>query len=584
MKTRRISKHWIKITDAHTLVSRMTQELNRIHVLSPNVANQIAAGEVIERPASVVKELLENALDAGASQISVDVGFGGLNQIKISDNGVGIHEDDLLLAIAAHATSKINQLNDLYAIKSMGFRGEALASIASVSRLTISSKPINQSHAMMLQYEGQNVMLSPCARSQGTTIDVRDIFFNAPVRKKFLKTERGEYQAIESVVKRFALSAPGVALNLYHNGKQTLALPAASCEKTTLVRIQKLLGKTFVDHAIYLDSERAGMRLHGWVSGLDYQRSQHDRQWIYINRRMVKDKLMNHALKQSYEGRLHPGRHPACVLYLTIPTDEVDVNVHPTKHEVRFQQPRLVHDFMTSQITQATIKHQAQDISIKPLESEHASVHAYHGIALSDESDVREPSLSWQAAPRFMPSSALNSKDFLVLNTQFAIVHLFNEPWLMHLEQVQKHYYFEQVMQQKGGLASRPLLVPVSYAFSSAAYFLLESVLPMLSEVGIECSFASDSCLLIRSIPQLFPALDLHAFLHALIHDVMETQQSVCQQTLVETLIANQSFDARQLHQDEKQELLTYMQIHQALLTQWGLKLDLATCRGILNA
>ena len=198
--------------------------IKRIHLLPASVANQIAAGEVIERPASVVKELLENALDAGASIISIDIGFGGLNQVKISDNGSGMFADDLPLAVAAHATSKIDKLNDLYAINSMGFRGEALASIASVSRLSLYSRPADQPHAMMLRVDGEAVTLAPCARSQGTTIDVRDIFFNAPVRKKFLKTERSEYLAIESVVKRFALSAPEVALTLNHNDKQTLDL------------------------------------------------------------------------------------------------------------------------------------------------------------------------------------------------------------------------------------------------------------------------------------------------------------------------------------------------------------------------
>ena len=209
----------------------------RIHQLSAVVANQIAAGEVIERPASVVKELLENALDSGATTMSIDIGFGGLNHVKVSDNGVGIVADDLPLAIAAHATSKITQLNDLYAITSMGFRGEALASIASISRLSLSSKPFDQEHAMTLFVEGETVRLAPCARTQGTTIDVRDLFFNAPVRKKFLKTPLQEYKAIESIVKRFALSAPAVALTLSHNDKQTLSLPSATCEQTMRLRI-----------------------------------------------------------------------------------------------------------------------------------------------------------------------------------------------------------------------------------------------------------------------------------------------------------------------------------------------------------
>ncbi len=324
----------------------------RIKSLSSAVANQIAAGEVIENPASVVKELLENALDAGATAITIDIGFGGLNQIKISDNGTGIVAEDLPLAIAPHATSKLTQLADLSTLTSMGFRGEALASIASISRITISSKPAQQDHAMMLHMDGEVVELSPCARSQGTTIDVRDLFYNAPVRRRFLKSERSEYLAIEHVVKRFALSAPEINLILKHNAKLMLELPAATHEQSLRVRIQRLLGKAFMDQAIHLDVERAGMHLTGWISGPAYQRSQNDKQWIYLNQRMVKDKLIQHAFKQAYENRLYPGRHPACLLYLSIPTADVDVNVHPTKHEVRFQQPRLVHDFIGSQIAQ----------------------------------------------------------------------------------------------------------------------------------------------------------------------------------------------------------------------------------------
>ena len=238
----------------------------RIHRLSSTVANQIAAGEVIERPASVVKELLENALDAGATVVSVDLGFGGLNHIKVSDNGYGIYADDLPLAIAAHATSKISALNDLYHITTMGFRGEALASIASVARVSISSKPAEQSHGMMLSVEESEIQMQPTPRNQGTTIDVRDLFFNAPVRKTFLKSERLEYQAVEWVVKQFAMSAPKVALSLKHNGKQTLSLPAVTCEQSRLQRIKKLFGQAFLSDAVYLDETHEHFAIQGWIS------------------------------------------------------------------------------------------------------------------------------------------------------------------------------------------------------------------------------------------------------------------------------------------------------------------------------
>ena len=542
---------------------------NRIRVLSTSVANQIAAGEVIERPASVVKELLENALDAGASAIVIDIGFGGLNQVKISDNGKGIYADDLSLAIAAHATSKINQLSDLYAIDSMGFRGEALASIASVSRLSIDSKPAEQPHAMGLRFDGETLKLLPCARSVGTTIDVRDIFFNAPVRKNFLKTERSEYLAIESVVKRFALSAPEVAITLSHNDKQTLMLPAALCEQTKLLRIQKLLGKTFVDHAIYLDVERAGMRLQGWVSGPGYQRSQHDKQWVYLNRRMVKDKLINHALKQAYEGQLHPGRYPACVLYLTMAADQVDVNVHPTKHEVRFQQPRLVHDLITSQLLNAlAVNHEAtspflgeEKIALKV--DAGASMRSYPQETRTHW-DVREP----------MPTS---TGSWLVLNAYYAIIHWHNEPWLLNIQALQQERWKVLLQQAMFPLASRPLLVPVSSSFDKANHALIESMLPVLAQVGMQCDFMSESRLMVRTIPQLLPSLDIQAFL--LILDKERLSLDEC----ISTLVACQTLDARQLCHDEKTEIMAYLDRTPNALNTVGLRMDLETCRGLLH-
>lgn len=555
--------------------------MNRIHLLSASVANQIAAGEVIERPASVVKELLENALDANASTISIDVGFGGLNQVKISDNGTGIFADDLPLAVAAHATSKINQLNDLYAINSMGFRGEALASIASVSRLSLSSRPANQSHAMMLKVEGETVTLAPCARSQGTTIDVRDIFFNAPVRKKFLKTERSEYLAIEAVVKRFALSAPEVALTLNHNNKQTLVLPAAMCEQTKLLRIQKLLGKTFIDQAIYLDVERAGMHLYGWVSGREYQRSQNDKQWIYINRRMVKDKLMSHALKQAYEGLLHPGRYPACVLYLTIPSDQVDVNVHPTKHEVRFQQPRLVHDLMTSQILHALAVESKDDEIVHeytpfPRLRERANevvTSSPHPSLRDTFSPVGEKGAVWEVRESYTPPA----RPWLILNAHYAIIYHLNEPWLLHVESLQHHRLTGLLAQHPFPLASRPLLVPVSYSIEKANYALIERLLSMLAQVGVQCDFVSESRLMVRTIPQWLPSMDIELFLRTLNHQVTALPE------LLTTLVACQSFDARQLSHDDKLELMAYLQTTPNLLAKFGLQMDIATCRGLIH-
>lgn len=538
----------------------------RIQQLSAAVANQIAAGEVIERPASVVKELLENALDAEADAINIEIGFGGLNQVKVSDNGAGIIADDLTLAVAAHATSKIRQLNDLYAITSMGFRGEALASIASVSKLSLSSKPADQEHAMMLQFDGGVPSLSPCARTQGTTVEVRDLFFNAPVRKKFLKTARSEYQAIEMVVKRFALSAPHIALTLKHDGKQLLALPAATCEKTRVLRLRKLLGKEFIEQAVYLDMEQAGMRLNGWVSGQAYERSQNDKQWVYVNQRMVKDKLINHAIKQAYDGLLHPGRHPACVLYVTISAELVDINVHPTKHEVRFQQPRLVHDFILSHLSQILTQSIQKRAIPAPEKMEHVG-------------EVRETYINKPLRAVGHVSRA-SSNNWFVLNRHFVLVFIHEKPYLVDIERVHQHSLLAMLTQQALPLASRPLLVPVNYMIDETNRQLFEQCQSLLVQLGIQLDWMGDATVVIRTLPTLLPQLDIKKFLQNL-RDRFPTQSE-----LLKLLVVCQSFDVYQLSQDDKMELEDYLQ-QQLLLSDsslpWCTHLDTEKCRELVH-
>ena len=565
---------------------------SRIYTLPAAVANQIAAGEVIERPASVVKELLENALDSGATIISIDIGFGGLNHIKVSDNGSGIVADDLPLAIAAHATSKITQLNDLYALTSMGFRGEALASIASIARVSLSSKPSTQEHAMQLSMEGDVMRLLPCARTQGTTLEVRDLFFNAPVRKKFLKTPAQEYKAIELVVKRFALSAPMIALTLQHNGKQTLSLNAALNEQLLHLRIQKLLGKSFFEEAIAIDVERAGMRLRGWVSGISYQRSQNDKQWIYVNQRMVKDKLLNHALKQAYEPVLYPGRHPACVLYLTMPPNELDVNVHPTKHEVRFQQPRLVHDLLSSQISQAVIPAQAGiyfDSSFDCMPERDPRLRG--DDSLRGHGDLREYALGGlmtdtnqslqirESSPRLAYSAAStpSARSWIVINSHFAILFRHNEPYLIDMELLYKHRVTSVLTQKTYPLDSRPLLVPVRLHIDNKAYFLFEKIQPELANVGVQFDFLSQTQILIRTIPMDLPLLDISQFFNCV-------STITCTQTrLLNTLITSQLFDIQAISTEEKAMLADYLDATPEAVRLCCRHLDVDSCKGFLH-
>ena len=329
--------------------------MQRIHLLSPRLANQIAAGEVVERPASVVKELLENSLDAGASQLDIDVEQGGVRRIKIRDNGTGIVKEDLSLALSRHATSKIITLDDLEAVRTLGFRGEALASISSVSRMHLTSQAENEVEAWRVEAEGKDMAtaIRPASHPQGTTIDVRDLFFNTPARRKFLRTEKTEFAHLEEVVKRLALSRYETGFRLSHNGKQVYDLRPVTDQLHAEHRLATLLGKKFIENSLTLDVEAAGLRLWGWIGLPTFSRSQADLQYFFVNGRVVKDKLVAHAVRQAYRDVLYNGRHPTFVLYLELDPSTVDVNVHPTKHEVRFRDGRLVHDFLFSRIHKA---------------------------------------------------------------------------------------------------------------------------------------------------------------------------------------------------------------------------------------
>ncbi|HEQ1859639.1 TPA: DNA mismatch repair endonuclease MutL [Providencia alcalifaciens] len=320
-----------------------------IQILSPQLANQIAAGEVVERPASVVKELVENSLDSGATRIDIEIERGGEKLIRIRDNGCGISKDELILALARHATSKIATLDDLEAIMSMGFRGEALASISSVSRLTLTSKPAEQTEAWQSYAEGRDmqVTVKPAAHPNGTTVEVLDLFYNTPARRKFMRTEKTEFGHIDEIVRRIALARPDVAINLSHNGKLVKQYRAAQDANQQERRLGTICGTGFMQGALALSWEHSDLGIKGWVvapsttsSGIS------DIQYCYVNGRMMRDKLINHAIRQAYEGHLDENQQPAYVLYLTIDPKQVDVNVHPAKHEVRFHQARLVHDFI----------------------------------------------------------------------------------------------------------------------------------------------------------------------------------------------------------------------------------------------
>ncbi len=326
-----------------------------IQILPARLANQIAAGEVVERPASVVKELVENSIDAGATCIDIDIEKGGSKLIRIRDNGFGIPKDELTLALSRHATSKIYSLDDLEAITSLGFRGEALASISSVSRLTMTSRTETQTEAWAAYAEGRDmqVIIKPAAHPVGTSVEVVDLFFNTPARRKFLRTDKTEFGHIDELIKRIALSRFDVSINLSHNGVRVRQYRSAKTQLQKEKRLAAICGRAFVENMVSVELEHCGLSLCGWICLPKGARAQNDIQHCFVNQRMMKDKLINHAIRQGYETLLSPEQFATFVLYIQIDPDQVDVNVHPAKHEVRFHQARFVHDFIYQAVADA---------------------------------------------------------------------------------------------------------------------------------------------------------------------------------------------------------------------------------------
>jgi len=367
-----------------------------IKVLSPQLANQIAAGEVVERPASVLKELVENSLDAGAQSVDIDIEQGGVKLIRIRDDGCGIGKDDLALALSRHATSKIDDLEDLEAVATLGFRGEALASIASVSRLSLTSNSGN-GNAWRAVSEGRDmeVEVAPASHPQGTSVEVRDLFFNTPARRKFLRTEKTEYNRIDDSIKKLALSRFDVAFNLRHNQRAQLSLRPAKTQLEQEKRVADICGTTFMQQALYVDNTRPGLRLWGWIGLPTFSRSQADLQHFFVNGRCIRDKVVSHAVRQAYQDVLYHGRHSAFVLFLEITPADVDVNVHPTKHEVRFRESGSIHSFISHTLKQALAEDRPQN---------HLQSNSGYDMQGNYSGSVAEPDSHWQPALHSKPT------------------------------------------------------------------------------------------------------------------------------------------------------------------------------------
>ncbi len=582
----------------------------RIHQLSEVVANQIAAGEVVERPASLVKELIENALDAGAKRIEVLTEQGGVKRVLVRDDGAGIHSDDLRLAVSRHATSKISNADDLAGVGSLGFRGEALASVSSVSRLTLISRPKGAEQAQALEIEGgRELAFEPRAHPAGTTVEVQDLFFNTPARRKFLKTERTEQNHIEKVVRAQSLSRLDVAFELRQGGgRSPLVLPAANPEN----RLARVLSPEFVERSVKIDEASPPLRISGWVGLPTLSRSQADQQYFFVNGRQVHDKLVAHAIRQAYRDVLFHGRHPVFVLFLELPPEAVDVNVHPTKHEVRFRDARNVHDFVFGMLNRALRDVRPDNVAAPVVESVAAgrefvdtSTGEIRELPLSQsptgaDSGLRHNTAGYSAygrggaqtsgagafnlarafaeqaasAPGIAEPGAGQSAAVPVMGYALAQLHGIyilaqNTEGLvvvdMHAAHERITYERLKAQQLSGEVVRQRLLVPVVMNVSEAEADVVEEHASALNGMGLVLDRSGLQAVTIREVPVLLSDGDEEGLVRDVLADFVELGMSPRLDTLRERLLATMACHGsvranRQLTVAEMNQLLRDME------------------------
>ena len=519
-----------------------------IRGLPAHLVNQIAAGEVIERPASVVKELAENSLDAGADRIAIEIDGGGARRIRISDDGGGIAESELELALHPHATSKITSLDDLEAVASLGFRGEALASIASVSRLALSSRPAGAEAGARIESDGGSAAgAEPCAMPPGTIVEVRDLFFNTPARRKFLKTEKTEFNHIGELVKRLALARMDVAFELRHNGKASRNLPPAGDDAARLDRVRRVCGGEFVDSALTVAAEHRGLRLTGWVARPSFSRAQADLQFFFVNGRLVRDRLVTHAIRQAYSDVLYGGRHPAYVLMLAIDPARVDVNVHPQKTEVRFRDGRLVHDFLFSMLNRVLAETRAgggaggkvmpQSAAMAAAPAGAAGAGNQSGLGLPvAEAIARYGELA--RAPAGPGQRALPDPDHEEIPPLgFAVAQIHGVYVLSQtargLAVVDMHAAHERITYERmktswaeDRVRNQPLLVPETLAVSAREVAALEEHRDELARLGFDVDAAGPESVVVRAVPALLAGADVAGLVRDVLADLVELGRS----------------------------------------------------------
>ena len=577
----------------------------RIQSLPNQLVNQIAAGEVVERPASVVKELVENCFDAGAQLISIEIEQGGTRLIRIRDDGCGIVKDDLTLALCRHATSKISTLKDLENVSSMGFRGEALPSISSVSRLTLTSRTQEADCAWCVTIDGSEAGLDiqPDPHPQGTTVEVRDLFYNTPARRKFLKTEKTEFSHIEALIRKMALSRFDSAFTLHHNQREVLNLHIANSEDEKERRIAKFFGSGFIDNSVRIEFSASGLTLSGWVSLPTFSRSQQDMQYFYVNGRLVRDKLINHAVRQAYHDVLYHGRHAVFVLYLDLDPARVDVNAHPTKLEIRFRDSRLVHDFLFKALhrsladvrpvdqlqRQQEIPHTEKDVSGMANQgiatggnsrAYSASKQVQTSLPLSVEEEIQAYTSLYSTPENSQQATPIQNQPLASSTTEyplgFAVAHLHDIFILSETPKgvilVDAHAAHERVTYERlkaqyhqGTVPAQPLLLPLAVIVSEAEAQLAEQQETFFMTMGFEINRSGPETLTIRSMPALLANADASILVRDVLADIMQhgNSQRVLEKSneILSTIACHSSVRAnRRLTIDEMNALLRDME------------------------
>ncbi|MCX4190451.1 DNA mismatch repair endonuclease MutL [Methylophaga sp. OBS3] len=543
-------------------------EAKRIHALPLQLANQIAAGEVIERPASVVKELVENSLDAGARQITIRIDGAGSQLISIRDDGTGIHPEDLPLALSRHATSKLTSSEDLSHIASLGFRGEALPSIASVAHLTLTSRQKDSDCGW--QVKGEDSQVSPTAHPLGTTVEVRDLFFNLPARRRFLRSARTEQQHILTTLQRLALSRFELGIDCQINGQQKLALPIADNDKAKQQRIAKLCGSRFANQALIIDKKIDFMHLTGWLAPASAHRPHNDIQHFFINGRVIRDRLISHAVRQAFAESLPAGRHPAYVLYLEVPLDRVDVNVHPTKHEVRFREARLIHGLITGAVRDALAE---TDTLPLPMVSTPEKAKPANKVV-----EQRQP---YQAPPLLKAKPEITNSALKVVANSYALVEKQHETWLIDLGQADREIRQQQLHKslESGQVTARPVLVPIDFPATNEQKQAISEHANLLSNCALSLVVTQNG-IQIRQFPALLGAVSLHALFDALIAVVSSTSVNLTalQGALLKLLPAQAAFN-----QQQAETLIKQLEHHSWQQVSWARQLDKTTLADLFS-